>query len=169
MTLSKKLINQVEITKGEIIFDFQELYTHAKDWLSWRGFDAIETKYVEQVTPQGKNYEIHWFCEKDLDDYTRHKFDIIWKIFEVKDVEVQIGKAKQTLQKGVVSMNLSATIEGDVAGKWSQKFAFFGFLKLFFENYVYKSTRIKLEEELLRVSWEYHSEIKYLLETYKLE
>ena len=66
-------------------------------------------------------------------------------------------------------MNLTATIEGDVAGKWSQKFALFGFLKLFFENYVYKSTRIRLEEELLRVSWEYHSEIKYLLETYKLE
>jgi len=66
-------------------------------------------------------------------------------------------------------MNLTATIEGDVAGKWSQKFAFFGFLKVFFENYVYKSTRIRLEEELLRVSWEYHSEIKYLLETYKLE
>ena len=28
-------------------------------------------------------------------------------------------------------MNLTATIEGDVAGKWSQKFAFFGFLKVF--------------------------------------
>jgi hypothetical protein len=169
MTLAKKLINQVEITKGEIIFDMQEFYTHAKDWLSWRGFDAIETKYVETVTPAGKNYEIHWLCEKMIDDYTQHKFDIIWKMLEVKDVEATIGKSKQKLQKGIVNMTLSATIEGDVAAKWNSNFPLFGFLKLFFENYVYKSTRIKLEEELLRVSWEYHSEIKYLLETYKLE
>ena len=169
MTLAKKLINQVEITKGEIVFDFQEFYTHASDWLSWRGFDKIETKYVEQVTPKGKNYEIHWLCEKMIDDYTQHKFDIIWKMLEVNDVEATIGKSKQKLQKGIVNMNLSATIEGDVAGKWNSKFPLFGFLKLFFENYVYKSNRIKLEEELLRVSWEYHSEIKYLLETYKLE
>ena len=166
MGQTRNLINNVTIAKVDFVFDFQEFYTHAGDWIKWRGFGLIESKYVEKVTPDGKDYEIHWLCEKDIDDYSRQAFNIIWKMTGVNDVEASVDRKKIKLQKGSIIMDLSAYIEEDIEGKWGGD-AIRSLFKQFFERYIYRSTKKRIEEELWGISWEYHSEIKSFLELYK--
>ncbi len=165
MGQTRNLINNVTISKNGFVFDFQEFYTHAGDWIKWRGFGLIESKYVEKVTPNGKDYEIHWLCEKDIDDYSKQVFKIIWNMYGVTDVEATINRKKIKLQKGSMSMDLSAYVESDIEGKWAQGLR--SLFKEFFERYIYRSTKKRIEEELWGVSWEYHSEIKTFLDLYK--
>jgi hypothetical protein len=56
-------------------------------------------------------------------------------------------------------------VESDVEKKWSGPVR--GLFKEFFQKYIYRSTKKRIEEELWGVSWEYHSEIKSFLELYK--
>ncbi len=165
MGQTRNLINNVTISKNGFVFDFQEFYTHAGDWLKWRGFGLIESKYVEKITPEGKDYEIHWLCEKDIDDYSRQAFKIIWKMYGVNDVEATVDRKKIKLQKGSMSMDLSAYVEADIEGKWAEGLR--SLFREFFEKYIYRSTKKRIEEELWGVSWEYHSEIKTFLDLYK--
>ncbi len=166
MGQTKNLINHVTITKGDFIFDFQEFYTHAGDWLKWRGFGLIESKYVEKVTPNGKDYEIHWRCEKDIDEYSQQQLLIIWKMFSVNDVEASVDNKKIKLQKGSINMDMSAVIEEDIEKKWGKTILFSAF-KQFYEKYIFRSSKKRIEEELWGISWEYHAEIKSFLELYK--
>ena len=165
MAETKHLINNVTLEKSGLVFDFKEFYAHAMDWLKWRGFTVIETKYVEKVSPEGKNYEIHWMCLKQLDDYSQYKFDIIWKMTGIKDVEASIEKSKIPLQKGRIEMNMSSYIEKDIEKKWNKPFV--SLFRGFFERFIYRSVMKKMEIELWGLSWEYHAEIKSFLELYK--
>ena len=166
MGQTRELVNHATLEKINFIFDFQEFYTHAGDWIKWKGFGLIENKYVEKITPTGKDYEIHWLCEKDIDDYSKQTLKIIWKMSNVNDVEATVDRKKIKLQKGNIEMDLSAMVENDIEKKWSGH-AVQNLFKEFFERYIYRSTKKRIEEELWGISWEYHSEIKSFLELYK--
>ena len=166
MSETINLITNSKVTKNDFIFDFKELYGHTEDWLKWRQFTVIETKYVEKEGPGGKSYEIHWKNGRTIDAYSEYKIDIIWKIDDMNDIPAEIDGKKLILQKGSIDFDMSAYLVVDKDDKW-EKQPWMRLFKGFFDKFIYKSTLKRMQAELWQISTELQAEVKSFLELYR--
>jgi hypothetical protein len=166
MSETINLITNAKISKKEFIFDFRELYGHAEDWLKWRQFTVIETKYVEKVGPTGKSYEIHWLTNRPIDSYSEYKIDVIWTVTDMNDIDAEIEGKKLILQKGSIEFDMSAYLVVDREDKWINQ-PFLRLFKEFYERFIYKSTRKQMQGELWQIATELQAEVKSFLELYR--
>jgi len=149
-------------------FDFLEVYTHAKEWIEWRGYDLTEKKYKEVVSPgDSKNYQIIWECTKDIDNYTQYLVKVEWQLFGVKDKHDVVFHGKQvTAQKGEIDAFVSAYLVLDHKGAWEEN-PLLKLFKGFYERFLYAGTIVRNQKELWKEGWELHDELKAFLELYK--
>jgi|TARA_Y100000034_G_C6902311_1_gene417606 hypothetical protein len=166
MSEQNDLINNAKVEKNDFIFDFKELYTHATDWLVWKQFTVIESKYTEKVGAKGKSYEIHWYVKKRIDNYSEYVMEIVWNLSDINDVEATVDKKRLKLQKGDITFDLTAYITTDKEDKWENS-PILKLFKGFFERYIYRTNYKRMEDELWRLSWEFHAEVKSFLELYR--
>lgn len=166
MSETINLITNSKVTKNNFIFDFKELYGHTEDWLKWRQFTVIETKYVEKVGPNGKSYEIHWLTKREIDAYSAYKIDIIWQISNMNDIPAEIDGKSLILQKGSINFDMSAYLVVDKDNKWENQ-PWMKLFKGFFDKFIYKSTLKRMQGELWQVATELQAEVKSFLELYR--
>tara|TARA_Y100000310_G_C20574902_1_gene759936 strand:- start:745 stop:1254 length:510 start_codon:yes stop_codon:yes gene_type:complete len=166
MSETINLITNSKVTKKDFIFDFKELYGHTEDWLKWRQFTVIESKYVEKVGPNGKSYEIHWITNRSIDTYSQYNVDIIWTISDMNDIPAEIDGKKLILQKGSIEFNMSAYLVVDKEDKWENQ-PWMRLFKGFFDKFIYKSTMNRMKTELWQISTELQAEVKSFLELYR--
>ncbi len=155
-----------ERIKFKGIFDFEELYIHTHDWLEWRKYDIAERKYKEKITPTGKDVEIEWRATKDIDEYSQFKIEIMWRLINLTEVEVQQNGAKVTKNKATIKIAVSAALVLDWKDKWEET-PIIKFLKTFYEKYLYHGTIDKLKGELWKQGWDFYNELKAFLNLYK--
>lgn len=149
------------------LFDIKEVYKYLYDWLNYYGYDVTETHYKEKVKPEGKELEIRWEADRDIDEYSRFTIKVKWLILGMVDVEVQqAGGEKIKMQKGELNMYISAKITTDRQKKWEAS-AFLKFLKSFYESYLYHDTLDELKVRLWKEGWEFINEAKAYLSLYK--
>lgn len=151
----------------EGVFDLKELYKHLYEWLAWRKYDISEKKYKEKVKSTGKDMEIMWEANKDIDEYSQFKIEMKAVLIAVNDVEVQKESgAKVKMQKGEISIAVSAHLITDRLEVWQGKPAF-SFLQRFYEKYLYKGSIDRMKGELWKVGWDFYNEAKAFLNLYK--
>ncbi len=166
MSETINLITNSKVEKKDFIFDFKELYGHTEDWLKWRLFTVIESKYVEKEGPNGKSYEIHWRNGRTIDAYSDYKIDIIWKITDMNDIPAEIDGKNLILQKGTIEFDMSAYLVVDKDNKWENQ-PWMRLFKGFFDKFIYKSTMKRMQSELWQVATELQAEVKSFLELYR--
>ena len=166
MSETINLITNSKVEKKDFIFDFKELYGHTEDWLKWRLFTVIESKYVEKEGPNGKSYEIHWKNGRTIDAYSDYKIDIIWKITDMNDIPAEIDGKNLILQKGTIEFDMSAYLVVDKDNKWENQ-PWMRLFKGFFDKFIYKSTMKRMQSELWQVATELQAEVKSFLELYR--
>jgi len=148
------------------IFNFEELYEHLYHWLEWHKFSVREKKYKEKVTPKGKEYEIEWEAEKDIDGYSKMVVKAKWLAVGISDVEVAKDDKKIKMQKGEVEIKVSASLVTDKNDEWEQKLAF-KFMKNFYERYLYRDMIDSYKSKVWKAGWDFYNEIKAFLNLYR--
>lgn len=148
-------------------FDFLEVYTHAKDWIEWKGYSLTEKKYKEVVSPgDSKNYHIIWEISKKIDNYTKYLIILEWQLIAIKDVETVFHGKKTKAQNGEINVKVSAYMVLDYDEQWEEH-ALLKFFKGFYERFLYAGTIKRNEDELWGEGWGVHDEIKAFLDLYK--
>lgn len=167
MAGTKDVFVDASIKYLDYTFDFLEVYTHAKDWIEWKGYNLTEKKYKEIVSPgESKQFQIVWEIEKEVDDYTKYLITIEWKLLGVKKVEVVYHGKQTKANKGEIELVISAFLVLDYNDKWESK-PLLKFLKAFYEKFLYVGMIRRSERELWDEGWELHDELKAFLELYK--
>ncbi len=148
------------------VFDLGELYKHAHQWFTWRKYSVSEKKYKEKMKSTGKEIEIEWEVNKDLDEYSKFQHAIKWRLRDINDVEVQKDSAKVKMQKGEITLELTSYLITDRQDIWISR-PQFGFLRAFYERYLYKGSIERMKKELWKAGWDFYSEMKAFLNLYK--
>ncbi len=161
-----ELLTDQRIQVKNIIFDFDEVYKHAHNWLEWYKYDVYEAKYTEKVKPQGKEFEIKWEAIRDIDEYSRFVIKVKWQLFGINDVKVQQAGQDIKMNQGEINIFITAYIVTDYEDAW-EKSPFFKFLKGFYDKYLYKSTLEQLKGELWKEGWDFYNELKSFLNLYQ--
>ena len=147
------------------IFDFDELISHAKNWLSWRKFDIEEKRFTEKVKLT-RDYKVWWDATKFIDEYSAIRIKLEWEITGVIDVEAKINKTTKKIQKGDINLYITSEVVTDRQDYWTQN-ALFSFLRGFYDRYIYRSAIEKLKAEAWNLGWGLFNEIKSFLQLYK--
>jgi len=148
------------------VFDLKELYKHLYEWLTWRKYDVSEKKYKEKIKPTGKDMEIEWQANKDIDEYSSFQVEMKALLIGVADVEVQKENIKVKMQKGEINVKVSAHLITDRMETWTAK-PQLAFLQKFYERYLYKSTMDRMKGEVWKVGWDFYNEVKAFLNLYR--
>lgn len=160
------LFKEANINIKSALFDIDELYKHAHDWLEWRKYSVTEKKYKENHKAGGREIEIKWECQRDIDEYSRFQLDVRWHLLGVNDVEVEHAGKNVKMQKGELNIFISAIIIFDYNEKWEQS-PMMKFMKSFYEKYLYAGTVENLKNELWKEGWELYNEMKSFLNLYQ--
>jgi len=162
---------QVELLSGEKmtyegIFELKETYKHAHEWLELRKFDISEKKYKEKVKDTGKELEIEWEANREFDEYSKIQLKIKWETKDLEDVEAVFRGKKRKVNKGEVTVTVSAFLIKDWKDKWETS-PFLKFLKSFFEKYLYAKTIEDLKSQVWTQGWDFFNEVKAFLNLYR--
>ncbi len=150
-------------------FDFEELYRHLYEWLEWRGYDIREKKYKDKVKPKRpiqRELEIDWWAFREVDEYTRFKYDIRFRIINVKEIEVKRDGETRKIWQADIDVLIYAYMQLDKDDRWEEN-TMLHFFKKLFETYIYKGQYDKWEETLYWEALAFKDEVKALLNLYK--
>ena len=148
MGTKKDIFVDAEMKFKKYTFDFLEVYTHAKDWIEWKGYQMREKKYKEIINPgDSKTYYIEWEIHKKIDNYSKYLIVLEWEGIGVKDVDA-VWHGKQTkVQQGEITVKMSAYLVLDFDSNW-EVHPILKFLKGFYERFLYVGTIRRNEDEL---------------------
>ncbi len=154
------------------IHDFDEWYKYLYRWCEWHKLNTTEKKYKEQrnVQPDGstsKNIEIVWEAGREIDEYTKIGMEVRVQCIGQKDVEVVRDGVKAMWQTGEIVMYVWAWFELD-RKNWFASPAM-GFLKKFYEKYLYQDMITQLKKDVWKFGWEFFNDAKNLLNLYTFE
>ncbi len=150
-------------------FDFEELYRHLYEWLEWRGYDIREKKYKDKMKPKRpiqRELEIDWFAFREVDEYTRFSYKIMFRIINVKELEVKRDDVTKKIWQADIDILIWSYMLLDKDDKWAES-TYLHFFKKFFETYIYKGQTDKWEETLYWETLAFRDEAKSLLNLYK--
>jgi hypothetical protein len=170
-----KKINMLDGEKLDFVgvHDFDEWYKYLYRWMEWHKFSVVtEKKYKEQrnVQPDGtmsKNVEIVWEASRSIDEYTQIGMEARIFCVNQKDIEVVRDGVKANWQTGEIILYVWAWFQLDKAN-WFQSPAM-GFLKKFYEKYLYRDMIEQLKKDVWKMGWEFFNDAKNLLHLYTFE
>lgn len=148
------------------VFDLKELYKHLYEWLTWRKYDVSEKKYKEKIKPTGKDMEIQWEANRDIDEYSSFRIEMKAQLIGVNDVEVAKDGSKVKMQKGEINIQVSAHLFTNRQELWESK-AMLSFLQKFYEKFLYKGAIDRMKAELWKQGWDFYNEAKAFLNLYR--
>lgn len=150
----------------EGLFSVIDLYTLIDEYFEEKGYDKREKKNIERVTKSGKFIEIELEPWKKTTDYAQSSIRVRLQMKEVKEVEIEKDGVKVKLNKGDVSITMSAFLTTDYEHKWESKPMFF-FLRTIFEKFVFGSYTAQYKAEIMNDFNLLTSQIKSFLNLYK--
>jgi len=159
--MEKDLVFQGKL-KHRGIFDFKEFYRFLYVWLTDKEYTVKEKEYTEKVGPTGKEVVIEWEAKRKISDYFRFYIKAKWRILGLKDAEVEIDKAKVTLNKGEPEIKVDAYLEKDFENRWENT-GFLKFLRGVYDRYIIRGRISDYEDRLLEESDEFLAQAKSFL------
>ncbi len=155
--------------KWKGIFDFEGLYKKMKFWLEFQGYgderkNFREEKYVEQVKPTGKIYEIVWKGEKNISDYFSFIIKITFLGLNIEQVETQKEGKKVKMSKGEIEIKFTAILVKNRQNKWKPD----SFIKKIYENFISRDRIEEYKIDIYKKLYELHDEVKAYLDLSRL-
>jgi len=150
----------------EGLFSVPELYKLIDNWIRERGYDKLEKKNIEKVTPSGKYIEIEILPWKKITDYAKNVLRLRITMMDVKEVELEKDGKKIKLNQGKIIILSDAYLETDYEHRWEGKPIFF-FLRTIFDKYFFKPYTQSYRENVLKDYNDLISQIKSFLNLYR--
>lgn|SRR3989338_2205008 len=118
--MGSKIPTLTHTVQYEGLFDFDGLYGAIVDWAKNYGFMWHEQDYKHKVpNPFGAEQQLKWQMDKRLDPYVKYTIALKVHIWEMVDVEVNVGGKTKTLTKARLYIRVNGTVELD----WQNKFS----------------------------------------------
>lgn len=115
---SNKDVNVITL-RYEGLFDLDGLYAAIVDWCKNYGYMWHEKTYKHKVpTPRGAEQEFAWDMEKEVTDFVHYRILIEAHIWDMLEVEVDVGGKKKILSNARIELIIKGAINFD----WQKKF-----------------------------------------------
>jgi len=150
----------------EGLFSVSEFYKAIDTWLREKGYDKMEKKNVESITPTGKYIEIELLPWKKTTDYAKNVIKLRIIMSDIKDVEIKKNDVKVKLNSGKIQIVSDAYLETDYEHRWEGKPSFF-FLRTIFDKYFFKPYTKGYKGNLLKDYNDLMGNIKSFLNLYR--
>ena len=109
--------------KFEGVFDWNELYSMITGWVFSKKFDYYERNNVKKAGTYGYERELKAEIERDESGYVKHLLVIHIHAYHIEDIEVsENGHKKKKNRTGMMTIELSPSVELDWQSKWDKKF-----------------------------------------------
>lgn len=168
MTEKEVVAKELKI-KQKAVFDMGELYQVMFRWFSQHNYDFQEKQYMEKKNPDGgKNLEIKWIATRKINDYVKYQIDIIFKMVNLVEVEVEVDGRKTNKHKANSEIEFNATLMKNYENKWDKN-AFLRFIREVYDMYIIRSRMEDYKAELYSEIYELIDEVKAFLNMYKFE
>ena len=113
-----KLPNVITL-RYEGLFDLDGLYAAIVDWCKNYGYRWHEKTYKHKVpSPKGAEQEFLWVMDKDVTDFVNYNISIEAHIWDMLEVEVDVGGKKKILSNARIEITMTGTVTID----WQSKF-----------------------------------------------
>lgn len=148
--------------------DVGDFYAKLKLWLYNQGYgdemkNFKEVKYLQRVKADGKEIDVKWIGEKNLNDYFANMITITMSITRMKDAEVMINGKKVKMNNANIEIKLTADLIKNRGGKWGKD----SFMKKIYENFIIKERIDQNKMGLYQKIYSLHDEIKNFFELQK--
>jgi hypothetical protein len=161
MTERKQIISGLNISY-EGLFDVKDFLMLIEDWFKQNGYDKNEMKHVERVREKGKFIDIEIAPTKEVSDYVRNEIYVRIQINDLVEAKIKKNKTELKINKGNVSIDISAYLQTDYQEKMESKPLMF-FWRAISEKFINKKYTGKSEKQLTNDVQNFHSEIKAYL------
>jgi len=159
--------NQVfkSAVKYEGVLVFKDFYKFCYDYLKDElGFDELgEEVYKEAIKGDEKEIKVKWNGAKKFDDYFKFKIKIEFRIFNLKNVEIQQGEKKLKMNKGIAEVHMKGILVSDYRGLWAMH-PVRKFMRNVYEKWIIPSRIDKIETKLVGDCDEFMTQAKAYLD-----
>ena len=150
----------------EGLLEVAELYKLVDRWFKDKGYDKVELKNLEQVTPEGRYIELDLKPYKTMTDYVKYEIRIRMRGYNIKDVDIEREGKKHKMQQGKILMILDAWFVTDHMKRWESNPYWF-FLRTVFDKFVYRGPLARMEAGLLDDVSQLQIKMKSFLNLYR--
>jgi hypothetical protein len=160
------MVEKDNIFSGKIkhggVFDFKEFYRFCYMWFIDKDYWLVEKEYTEKIGAGGKEVVIAWEARKKVSDYFRFLIKVDWRILGMKKVEVENQGQKIEMDKGMLEIKVSVTLEKDYEAKW-ENHPFMKFFRGIYDKYIIAARIDSYEGKIFSESDEFLSQAKAFL------
>lgn len=148
--------------------DVGDFYSKLKLWLFNQGYgdemkNFKEVKYLQRIKADGKEIDVKWVGEKNINDYFANMITITMSITRMRDAEVMINERKVKMNNANIEIKLTADLIKNRAGKWDKE----SFMKKMYENFVIKDKIEQNKIGLYQKIYSLHDEVKNFFDLQK--
>ena len=165
MVETRTVVDKLRVTY-EGIFSMHELHAVIDNWLREKGYDKMEKKNVEKVTPKGKDIELLLQPWKKITDYAKIILNIRLIATGITEVEIEKDGTKVKMNQGSVQLSFDGWLVTDYENRWEGKPIFF-FLRQLFDRYVFKPYTMGYENAVAKDAGDIYGEVKAFLNLYQ--
>ncbi len=123
------------------LFDYDAFYAAFVDWSKNNGYLWLESIFKHKVpSPAGAEQEILWEMKKKVTDFVKYEIKIEAHIWDMLEVNVDVGDKKKTLTNARMDIQIRPVILLD----WQKRFQGGG-MQAFFSKMYYKIMKQELE------------------------
>ena len=155
--------SQVKLNKITVsytgLFDFDGLYAAIIDWAKNYGFLWQEIDFKHKVPTKGAEVELKWALTKNITDYIGNEITITSHVWNMQEVEVDVGGKKKIFNSAV----LYIWLEPKVLFDWQKKAESGGWLAKIlgrWYNKIMEREYCNYIDELYYRTWNLHAIIK---------
>lgn len=150
----------------EGIFNLQDFYAIFEDFAKDRGYDFIESKHTESVTPEGKYVVFGWKLEKKFTDYAKSVINMGVTISSLQEKIIEKPKKREKMFTGKIQLVIDGLLETDYEKRWVIKPSFY-LLRALFEKYAYSPYINQFKKEIKETTHSLKEEVEAYLNLVK--
>lgn len=147
------------------LLNVHELYMQIDSWFRDKGYEKNEIKNEEAVAKEGKYIELHLEPWKKVTDYLKFVIRLKLKIFDCKEVEVELDGHKTGMHEGRVQASIEAWLLTDYEDRFDQRPLHY-FLRTIYDKFFFRTYTQKYSGELKQDALALINELKSFLNLY---
>jgi hypothetical protein len=147
------------------VYDLNAIHKTVTKWFKHHRFTPYEPVYKDKPGKfGGREINLEIYGTRKITGYIKYEIHVVFKGWDINDVEVTINGKKVKKQKGRLRLAINSILITDYEGRFEEN-RFLEKVRAFYEKYIIKKEiQTKYEAELWGITYDLHGKLKQLLE-----
>jgi len=128
-------------------FELREFYLLIDHFIKNHHYDKKEVKHYEKRTEEERYIELVLEPFKTISEFMKLAFELEIFIRNLKDIKVDVGEEKKTIQQGDVTIRFRAWVHKDYGELWERR-PFLFFWRTLADKFIYRMHLAKFTDEV---------------------